>query len=398
MDLSPAAPTVRRYYLDWLRVLAILSIFFFHSIRFFDPLDWHVKNSPTVRSLAVVMDLFTLWGMPLIFVISGASLYYSLRSRRAGQFVKERVLRLLVPLLTGLFTLVPVMVYLDRLSHHRYFGSFIAWLPDYFNGLEGYGGNFAWTGLHLWYLEVLFVYSLLLLPLFIFFKTPAGQRLLAGLERLLAVPGALYLLALPVIFLRAGIEPGSLGLLTIPNFGGWYLPVYLFFLLNGYLLGSSERLQEQAERLRWLSLGLAGLALAFLLWQVSGQAAPAYGSSRYTLFFAVYGFCSWLCLLAILGFARRHLSAPRPILAYANEAVLPFYILHQPVLLVVGFYVLPWTLPIPVKWALVAALSLASIFVIYEFAIRRVNLLRFLFGLKPRPRPAPVPTPAGAPM
>ena len=87
----------RLYYLDWLRVLAMFSIFFFHNNRFFDFEDWHVKNAETSLGPDILIGFFTLWMMPIFFILAGASIYYALRSRTAGGFTKERTLRILIP-------------------------------------------------------------------------------------------------------------------------------------------------------------------------------------------------------------------------------------------------------------------------------------------------------------
>jgi peptidoglycan/LPS O-acetylase OafA/YrhL len=77
------------------------------------------------------------------------------------------------------------------------------------------------------------------------------------------------------------------------------------------------------------------------------------------------------------------LNAPRPILVYVGQAVLPFYILHQTVLLIVGYYVVPWQVSDVLKWAVITTLAFLIILLVYEFGIRRTNVLRFLFGMKP---------------
>ena len=63
----------RRFDIDWLRVLAILAIFVFHTTRAFDPDGWSIKNPTTYTFLDVWKDFATSWGMPLILIISGAS-------------------------------------------------------------------------------------------------------------------------------------------------------------------------------------------------------------------------------------------------------------------------------------------------------------------------------------
>lgn len=192
--LQEKAVSQRRFDLDWLRVLAILTVFIFHSGRFFDRMDWHVKNPITHEDMQVWTMFLASWMMPLIFVISGASLYFALSP--IGKFIKDKFLRLLVPLIVGVFTHVALGVYLERLTHRQFSGSFFDFYPRYFNGLYGDGGNFAWMGLHLWYLLVLFVFTLVLMPVFYWLKG-SGKKVVNWLGNFLVLPGVFYLLALP---------------------------------------------------------------------------------------------------------------------------------------------------------------------------------------------------------
>lgn len=380
--------STRRYDLDWLRVLAILLVFVFHTGRFFDMLDWHVKNPQTFYAMDVWSTFLANWMMPLIFVISGASTFYALGSRRVARFVKDRTLRLLVPLIVGIFSHIILQVYLERITHYQFRGSLFEFLPHYFDGFYAFGGNFAWMGLHLWYLEILFVFSLLMLPLFVWLKNGAGARLLAGLAGWLARPGAIYLLALPVAALLIWINPASP--LGTRSFGGWSLPIYLLFFFYGFLLPADPGLTESLRRCRWVSLALA-LALtllAFYLMRDPGD--PRFGSLRYVLEYGVFGLAPWFWIVTFLGLGAQYLNVKHPFLNYANEAVLPFYVLHQTVLLAVGFYIVQWPIPGALKFVLIGTISFAIVIALYEFLVRRSNLLRFLFGMKTRP-PAVVP-------
>ena len=146
----------RFYYIDWLRVFAIATVFLFHDARFFDSDDWHVKNAQTSQAFTIFVVFTAQWLMPLFFTLSGLSAYYALRFQTARRYVWSKVLRLLGPLVFGMFTHVAYQVYLERLTHGDFAGSFLEFLPHYFEGAYGLGGNFAWMGLHLWYLEMLF--------------------------------------------------------------------------------------------------------------------------------------------------------------------------------------------------------------------------------------------------
>lgn len=155
----------RSYYLDWVRVVSIGLVFLFHCGRFFDHEDWHVKNNATSELATQAIFFMSRWIMPLFFFISGASTWFALQGKTPGSFSKSRLKRIAIPLIFGILVLSPPQVYLERLSHHQFSKSLIEFLPHYFEGWYAFGGNFAWMGLHLWYLLLLLVFSLAGLPL-----------------------------------------------------------------------------------------------------------------------------------------------------------------------------------------------------------------------------------------
>ena len=382
--MHPEKTVSRNYAIDWLRALAILMIFCFHSLRFFDLEDWHVKNNHTYFGIQVVTAFLGSWGMPLIFVISGASVFYALGKRRPGAFAQERTLRLFVPLVIGIFTHVVWQVYLERLTHGAFHGSFWAFLPHYFAGFYGFGGNFAWMGLHLWYLEMLLVFSLLFLPLLWWLRRGSGAPLLNKLALFLARPGRIYWLALPLVLVLAVANPSNL--LFSRAWGGWSLAAYSCFFLYGFLLVSQDALPQQIQQMRWISLrtSLGLLLIVFALWSTNGE--PTFGTPIYFVFFALLGIHAWCWVLTILGYSRQHLNFGTPLLGLANEAVLPFYIMHQTVLLTIGYFVVPWAIPDLLKWAVISVTAFATIVVLYVVLVRPNNLFRFLFGMRPLPR------------
>ena len=379
---------VRVYYLDWLRVLAILTVFVFHCGRFFDLEDWLVKNPRTYFGVEVWTYFLAGWLMPLIFLISGASIFYALGKgsgiHAVGKFVKDRTLRLVVPWLVGACTHVALQVYFESRFWGRSYGSFFAFFPHYFDGFKEFGGNFSWTGMHLWYLWVLFILSVAFLPLFLWLKAGSGKRVLSWLGGFLAKPGAVYLLAIPGTLLIGYMDPDKF--LNSQDWGGWPLLLYIPYFLAGFLIVSHEGLQVRVRRQRWLSLAAGVVMFLALLVVALTQGDPVFDTPVYSVFFALFSLFSWCFVLAILGFGMQHLTANTPFLRYANEAVLPFYILHQTVIISVGFFVVRWAIPDLAKFAIIATSSFAIIMLLYEFLIRRLNLLRFLFGMKLKPK------------
>lgn len=159
------------------------------------------------------------------------------------------------------------------------------------------------------------------------------------------------------------------------------MPAYVCYLFYGFIIFSNPRLQERIQRMRPFYLGLALATCALLLWRFR-YLAPHHGTQAELRFGLLFLIGSWSWMLAFIGFAGAYLKRSTPLLAHANEAVLPFYIMHQTVLLVVGYFVLPWRIPDPAKWLVIAVISFAAVMAMYEFAVRRSNVLRVLFGMK----------------
>ena len=373
----------RKYELDWLRVLAILVVFLYHSSRFFNLEDWHVKNFNTYVWVEMWNIFATRWMMPLFFIISGASLFYAIgKSGGFRKFYADKFLRLMIPVLLATVTHGALQVYLDRLNHGRFSGSFFSFIPAYFNGLYlaiGEPGNFAFQGMHLWYLLFLFLYGLLCYHLFIWLKA-GGREFLNRITSLFAIPGLIYLwFGLPMLILKAVIPQPVLN----AGSGGWGFLYYIWFLISGFLIASSDRLQRNIKNQRWISLLLGVVLMSAYLFQLFGASRvvlpPGISGWIYTL---LSFFSAWCLLFTILGFAMQHLAFNRPGLRYANEGVLPFFILHQTVLVAVGYFVVTWEIPDVLKWAIIFIGAFIIIIALYTLLIRKFDLFRFLFGMK----------------
>ena len=374
----------RRYDLDWLRVIAILAIFVFHSTRAFDTDDWTLKNPTTYLTVTMWKEFAISWGMPLILMISGSSAFLALEKLHPGKYIKGLFLRLFVPLMVGMFTHIAFQVYLENLQRGKFSGSFFAFYPHYFEGMYGFGGNFAWMGLHLWYLELLFIVSLICLPLFIWLKrTSIGRRVLQGMGDLLANPAAVLLMALPAILLILNLDEETWGNQTM---GGWSVVIYPLFYIGGFVILSNERLQKYIIKMRWIYLGMGLILSSAHLFLEFQTVVPALFPLASKLVSVLICLVVWSWLLAILGFGMKNLNFNTPFLKYANEAVLPFYILHQTVIIILGYFVVQWAIPDVLKFIFILTTSFLIIIVLYEYLVRRNNILRFLFGMKPLPK------------
>jgi hypothetical protein len=236
-------------------------------------------------------------------------------------------------------------------------------------------------GLHLWYLEILFVFTLLTFPLFMYLKQDRMRERISASASFFAKYGAIFLLGIPIYLTEWLVDwqPKGLG---IRVFGGWSLFSYLVIFITGFLVASDARYREALERLRFVS-AVSGLATTGLMFLFNVNLAHL-GDAGYTLTVFIRAFNSWFWLAAILGFGSRHLNFGNKFLAYAREAVLPFYILHQTVIVVIGFYIADWETSVTVKYLTLCALAFMTTLAAYDLLVRRIKVLRFLFGMKAR--------------
>jgi glucans biosynthesis protein C len=390
--------TDRIYYFDWLRVISVTAVFFHHCSRIFDVRSVQLYNAITSLPPTIHREFNNLWMMPLLFIISGAAVYYSMKLRKVGGFIKERLLRILLPLLTiGIFVITPPQVYIERLINGEFTGNFFKWYPHYFKGIYPQG-NFYITGSHLWYLWYLFAYTLVLLLFFI----PIGKQRVSIFSRfsnLFNKSWGLLLLFIPM----AAIAP--LEIYSNRLAGGWDLLPYLIFFICGYLFFSNEYIQESIRKYCIVSLVAAFIFSIIYLYIMFSAVIPEIRTYMLTgyktlmslsgnalnppdMSVALIGFfvlrhmaaCCWM--IAMLGLGSRFLNFNNRFLAYANEAVLPFYILHMTIINIIAYFINQWSNWFAVNYVIIAISSFIAIMFIYELFIRRINVLRFLFGMK----------------
>ncbi|UII56413.1 acyltransferase family protein [Cytobacillus spongiae] len=366
----------RRYDLDWIKVLATFIVFLYHCSMFFNPFEWHVKNNEIDAEAILAFSLYIgVWIMPIFFVISGLSSYYSLQKRSGSQYIRERLARLGIPLLFGIFILTPPQVYIERVYLQQFSGSFLDFLPHAYEGVYlemGGPGNFAFVGLHLWYLLALILFSFLTLGLFL--KTKPFKKV-TGIK--------LFLLHIPFILLTSFVETVKLG--------GWDLLVYLMYFLFGFYVFTSESLLNYLEKTRWIHYTLAILpTTAYIIWFFIEY--PDRGTVGFVIFSTLLVIGSINILLSIYHLGHTYLSFNNKLLTYASEAAMPFYIIHQPVIVIIGFFIKDLSWPIGLKLVFLICISFIIIMGIYHYVVRNLSPIRILFGLKGKKNGPPIPT------
>ena len=378
----------RRYDIDWLRILAMLAIFLFHSNRFFDEFGWHLKNADQSIVSSMFTGLLDMWLMPLFFLLSGAGSWYALRFRSGGQYLFDRVKRLLVPLYTvGIFIILLPQVYFDVVTNKGYTGTFWEWTPLYLGSIPDrfYASPFFFNIFygHLWFLQFLFLISLVTLPLLMYLKSQAGQKLIKRLATWCSRWGGVFLFLIPLILVRIGLRSFFAGEHTWADF-----VYYAVFFLIGYIMPADNRFTDSFKRYGWvcLALGIVGWGGAGLFVLELGYPYP--GAESFSLMFVLFqtimSIANWSWVVFILSPGARYLNFNNKVVTYGNDAVLPFYVLHQTIILVVGWFVIQWSIGIAPKYLAITTTSFIAIMAIYELLVRRINVLRFLFGMRPR--------------
>jgi glucan biosynthesis protein C len=379
MRSTPTLPVLpnRRYDLDWLRVLAFGLLIFYHTGLVFVGWKFHIMSPTTSPVLELPMEFLNQWRMPLLFMISGVGVTFALGRRTAAQFAGERVQRLLLPLVFGMVVVVVPQVYYQRLAEGAHYTSLLDFYPHYFNGAAP-KGNFTWN--HLWFIAYLLVFSLLGLPLFMQLRKPAAQAALARLGQWLSRPGAVLVFALPLLLLQLLVRPYWPDTRNLVS--DWFnFTFYLTLFGYGYFLGPLAGFWQAAERQRFLLLALGLAAFSFYYWGDDYYYALLGGAIKR----AVQGFNCWCWILVCIGFARRYFNRNSSLLQRSNEAVYPFYILHQTVLIALAYYVLQWPATNAAKFVVIALGTFGFTWLLYQ-VIGHFSLLRVLFGLKPLKR------------
>ena len=385
--MQAAADHPRRYDIDALRVFAFALLILYHVGMFYVPdWGWHVKSTHAFEWLKLPMMVVSQWRMSLLFLISGLAVHFLLRHAGPGQFAWARTKRLLLPLLFGMAVVVPPQAYYQAMSNGAFDGNYLEFLIHYFSfqpwppeAFDGSDVGITWN--HLWYLPYLLVYSLLLAALLPLMRSRTGRVLLTWWRGL----RGLRLWVLPVLPLvlatwaLSGRFPSTHDLVN-----DWHMHVqYLAMFVYGYWIGADAGLWAEIRQRRWWLLAAAMCTFATFYWlRLISVPEPSFLRAMYDVAERLNG---WTWILLMLAWGHHLLNRPFRWLPYATECVFPWYILHQSITVVAGFWLAmlslgPWLEP-----TLVLGATVLGSVLITELVIRRIDWLRPLFGMKRKP-------------
>jgi glucans biosynthesis protein C len=370
----------RLYFIDSIRVLAFLLLILFHSALPFVNYNWEVKNEEKSDLLLSIVLWFHQWRLPLLFFISGVGIYFSLKTRSILKFLVERFRRLFIPLVFAMLFTIPVQVYVEYVQKGRVTGSYFEFYPSVWDFVPYPAGSLTWS--HMWFVVYLLSFILLLIPLFSVLKVPIIEKYKDQFSTLLSSKYLLFLVFLIQYynyyeFYLAYPEQGSL-------VEDWFVfNSSITYLILGYLFASSSQFWENCERYRKTTLTIAGITSALLFIQYYlPNALPKKEGMDAQIYFFLDALQIWSIILTIIGFAKKHLNASSNLLNYLNQAVFPFFIIHQTIIVAIGYWIVQLKVSVLTKYLLLSICSSVVIYVLYEYVIRRTKLTRFLYGMK----------------
>ena len=376
--LEKSKNTTRRYDVDWLRVILFALLIWFHYAVF--SLEQLEGNNAVMKlfnlPLFIVIGVMHQWRLAALFVISGMGTAFAFRRRSWKTYIKERWVRLGIPLLFGTYILwfgifTPISV------TERLFTIF----PG--SGKMPYG--------HLWFIYNLLIYSIILTPLFSHVRNNPEGKIVQLVTSILNFRFGILLVP-PIILAINGIlfkpwEFGEVGM-------WWEFSRYLLYFLFGYLLISAKEQYFDALNKIRIPVTIITPILA-IIWYIveEGSSIPKImeggwvknGFEPFSLEVIsasiIQSFHAWFWCLLIFSWASKFLNKPNKCLSYLNEAVYPAYIVHfhltfLPIgifgFLGIGYYV---------------GLSIGTIFVLIGVLIcfesaRRAAYFRAVFGMK----------------
>jgi len=342
----------RKYDIDFLRVLAIGLLLVYHIGIGFQP--WGVfigfiQSNDSLESIWPVMALMNVWRIPLLFFVSGMGIAFAMRRRNWKELLLERSRRILLPFVFGMLALVP----LHQLIWQDFYSQDLAWKP---------------APVHLWFLGNIFIYVLVLSPLFYYLKNRQEGKFMLVVRCLFAHPLGLLPVTACLVLEAILLQPEPYALYAL-NLHGFLVGLLAFFFGFLFIL-SGDVFWQTVSRWRWLYLGLA-LVLYLIRLLVFDLSAPVF----------LVAIESSMWIFTLFGLAHRYLKRGSRALSYLSKAAYPVYILHMIFLYLASSLLFPSGLPAWLVFLLVVGLTFSGCFASYE-VIRRVAVLRILFGMK----------------
>ncbi len=363
--------TTRLPELDWLRVMLILAVFVHHICMPFNGDDWHIMNNDSSKVLDDIMVYFEQFRLPILFFISGAGSVILLTKITVKKFVLNKITRLFIPLLIGILFVIPPQSYVENINE------FQSYWQEYPKLVLNFNSN------HLWFIEYLIVFFLFAIPINKFFNAGLGFTFIDAIAKLSKRKAGLFSLVIFLIIIKLFFS------LILPSEGNKIENLsssgfYFFFFITGIIFIRNKSIWQALGAQRFYNLILLLLSTLLFYGYYYSPDLSKYLSLdlRWSIWWLVCCLVAWSALLTILGYAQFYLTKTPKWLRPCNELIYPFYIFHQTVIIVIGYYVIAWQVSIALKIILLLVLSFSVTSLLCWFVIKPFKVFRFLFGLK----------------
>jgi len=273
-----------------------------------------------------------------------------MRTRNWKQLVVERTKRILIPFLFGVVFIVPLHLLIWQL---------------YYNQDISYSLNQS----HLWFLANIFIYVILLSPLFYYLKRNENRLVHRWLKGIFSNPSGLLLVVAVFVLEAVLVNPETYETYSMTLHG--FLLGFLAFLFGFLVVYSGDDFWQTALKWRWFFLAVAIILFLYRYFEYE-LLAPNYLKAIESN--------SWI--FAMFGFAYLYLNRPGKVLSYLSQAAYPVYIIHMIFLYLASYYIMQLNIPVVLSFILIVIITISGCFVIYDLIIRRINIIRPLFGLK----------------
>ena len=373
-------PTARRYDLDWLRIIEFGLLILYHVGMFYVTWGWHVKSNYVSSSVEPLMRLINPWRLALLFFISGVAIRFATdKAASLGLFALSRLARLGLPLLFGIYVWVMPQAFYQVRQSSEFTGSIAEFYPDYV-ALEQAFSTITPTWNHLWYLAYVLVYILIALAILPWLRrVPVSRAWQALTSRPLVV---VFVTILPFAAIETWLSPVFPTTHDLINDWANHAHRFMIFLI-GYFIAKDAGFWNSVDKV-WKFAPLLAIA-AWLVLQngqsISGWSREFLSGTQLRFFFSysmvIY---AWSCILTLLGFGQRFLNRESRQLRYLTGAIFCYYVLHQTITVVAGYYLTGYRLGVVVESVCVLAITVFGCMLGYEL-IRRIPKIGILFGV-----------------
>jgi peptidoglycan/LPS O-acetylase OafA/YrhL len=364
---------MRRNEIDWIRNIGVLLLFLFHTASVFTYYEpWYIWYQSKSWAATIIFIFCIPWHMPVLFFLAGASTRFSLDTRSEKKYVMERVKRLLIPFILGMLILVPPQGYFARVSRGKPVGTYFQQYKYFWTTISSIPYDGGLGPAHLWFILYLFIISIISIFIIRSLKKESMKKFLLKFKD--KMTSKISLIFSTMILFIADMTPLAIAEKNIL--------IFLIVFLMGYIAYGDEEYLEYIDKNKIKSLIITGVLFGVYIFLIIHHYNSEQNQGLEILLSLMRNCVMITTITAIIGYGRKYLNKEGKVLKYLNKACFPVYILHQPIIVVISYYLLKYyKLPIHVSILIILISSVIVTFGVYEL-FKRIKITRYLIGGK----------------